>query len=168
MVNRGRNPIIGVRALFLVIFGLHNYNDWGVPLSFIETKSNSCFRVTNFNVNFQISSPQTKANASVSIWPWYCFVKHICPPERTPKRQPVTTWPAKLRTAPLVCYPSLFLSLPLLGQIFVTFLMSILVNPGGWAPATVLRAIYKKEYPKFLKRFTGYVIEQSKNKPIMY
>lgn len=42
------------------------------------------------------------------------------------------------------------------------------VNPGGWAPATVLRAIYKKEYPKFLKRFTGYVIEQSKNKPIMY
>lgn len=42
------------------------------------------------------------------------------------------------------------------------------VNPGGWAPASVLRAIYKKEYPKFLKRFTGYVIEQCKNKPIMF
>lgn len=63
---------------------------------------------------------------------------------------------------------ALSLSLSLLGQVFVTFLVSILVNPGGWAPATVLRAIYKKEYPKFLKRFTGYVIEQSKNKPIMY
>ncbi|XP_063698309.1 ceramide transfer protein [Culicoides brevitarsis] len=42
------------------------------------------------------------------------------------------------------------------------------VNPGGWAPSTVLRAIYKKEYPKFLKRFTSYVQEQSKNKPIMF
>uniref|UniRef100_U5ENY0 Ceramide transfer protein n=1 Tax=Corethrella appendiculata TaxID=1370023 RepID=U5ENY0_9DIPT len=42
------------------------------------------------------------------------------------------------------------------------------VNPGGWAPASVLRAIYKKEYPKFLKRFTGYVVDQCKNKPIMF
>ncbi|CAB1319915.1 unnamed protein product [Coregonus sp. 'balchen'] len=31
------------------------------------------------------------------------------------------------------------------------------VNPGGWAPASVLRAVAKREYPKFLKRFTGYV-----------
>jgi len=31
------------------------------------------------------------------------------------------------------------------------------VNPGGWAPASVLRAIYKREYPKFLRRFTAYV-----------
>ncbi|KAJ8304153.1 hypothetical protein KUTeg_017736 [Tegillarca granosa] len=30
------------------------------------------------------------------------------------------------------------------------------VNPGGWAPASVLRAVYKREYPRFLKRFTGY------------
>ncbi|XP_025831112.1 collagen type IV alpha-3-binding protein isoform X2 [Agrilus planipennis] len=42
------------------------------------------------------------------------------------------------------------------------------VNPGGWAPASVLRAVYKREYPKFLKRFTAYVINQSKNKPIMF
>ncbi|XP_059620704.1 ceramide transfer protein-like isoform X1 [Phlebotomus argentipes] len=42
------------------------------------------------------------------------------------------------------------------------------VNPGGWAPATVLRAVYKKEYPKFLKRFTQYVVDQCKNKPIMF
>ncbi|XP_063226117.1 ceramide transfer protein [Bacillus rossius redtenbacheri] len=42
------------------------------------------------------------------------------------------------------------------------------VNPGGWAPASVLRAVYKREYPKFLKRFTSYVIEQCKNKPIMF
>ncbi|XP_031639995.1 ceramide transfer protein [Contarinia nasturtii] len=41
------------------------------------------------------------------------------------------------------------------------------VNPGGWAPASVLRAVYKREYPKFLKRFTDYVIEQCKNKPIL-
>ncbi|XP_013110962.2 ceramide transfer protein isoform X1 [Stomoxys calcitrans] len=42
------------------------------------------------------------------------------------------------------------------------------VNPGGWAPASALRAIYKREYPKFLKRFTSYVIDQRKDKPIMF
>ncbi|XP_067644957.1 ceramide transfer protein isoform X2 [Eurosta solidaginis] len=42
------------------------------------------------------------------------------------------------------------------------------VNPGGWAPASALRAVYKREYPKFLKRFTGYVIDQCKNKPITF
>lgn len=42
------------------------------------------------------------------------------------------------------------------------------VNPGGWAPASALRAIYKREYPKFLKRFTKYVIDQCKDKPIMF
>ncbi|KAJ4434432.1 hypothetical protein ANN_22994 [Periplaneta americana] len=42
------------------------------------------------------------------------------------------------------------------------------VNPGGWAPASVLRAVYKREYPKFLKRFTAYVIDQCKDKPIMF
>nr|CAH7726226.1 unnamed protein product [Callosobruchus chinensis] len=42
------------------------------------------------------------------------------------------------------------------------------VNPGGWAPASVLRAVYKREYPKFLKRFTAYVVNQTKNKPIMF
>ncbi|XP_013394772.1 collagen type IV alpha-3-binding protein isoform X2 [Lingula anatina] len=42
------------------------------------------------------------------------------------------------------------------------------VNPGGWAPASVLRAVYKREYPKFLKRFTQYVMDQTKDKPIMF
>ncbi|PBC34974.1 ceramide transfer protein isoform X1 [Apis cerana] len=42
------------------------------------------------------------------------------------------------------------------------------VNPGGWAPASVLRAVYKREYPKFLKRFTSFCIEQCKDKPIIF
>lgn len=42
------------------------------------------------------------------------------------------------------------------------------VNPGGWAPASVLRAVYKREYPKFLKRFTSYCVDQCKNKPIIF
>ncbi|XP_050352425.1 ceramide transfer protein [Nymphalis io] len=41
------------------------------------------------------------------------------------------------------------------------------VNPGGWAPAGVLRAVYKREYPKFLKRFTNYVVEQCHGKPLV-
>ncbi|XP_045596004.2 ceramide transfer protein isoform X1 [Procambarus clarkii] len=42
------------------------------------------------------------------------------------------------------------------------------VNPGGWAPASVLRAVYKREYPKFLKRFTQYVVDKSADQPIAF
>ncbi|XP_067666749.1 ceramide transfer protein-like [Haliotis asinina] len=42
------------------------------------------------------------------------------------------------------------------------------VNPGGWAPASVLRAVYKREYPKFIKRFTSYVKTKTAQKPIMF
>ncbi|XP_037115827.1 ceramide transfer protein-like isoform X3 [Syngnathus acus] len=42
------------------------------------------------------------------------------------------------------------------------------VNPGGWAPASVLRAVAKREYPKFLKRFTSYVQEKTSGKAILF
>uniref|UniRef100_A0A671TRT9 Ceramide transfer protein n=1 Tax=Sparus aurata TaxID=8175 RepID=A0A671TRT9_SPAAU len=42
------------------------------------------------------------------------------------------------------------------------------VNPGGWAPASVLRAVAKREYPKFLKRFTSYVQDKTSGKPILF
>lgn len=42
------------------------------------------------------------------------------------------------------------------------------VNPGGWAPASVLRAIAKREYPKFLKRFTSYVQEKTSGEAILF
>ncbi|XP_072520979.1 ceramide transfer protein isoform X4 [Salminus brasiliensis] len=42
------------------------------------------------------------------------------------------------------------------------------VNPGGWAPASVLRAVAKREYPKFLKRFTSYVQEKTSNNAILF
>uniref|UniRef100_A0A7N5ZXP1 Ceramide transfer protein n=1 Tax=Anabas testudineus TaxID=64144 RepID=A0A7N5ZXP1_ANATE len=42
------------------------------------------------------------------------------------------------------------------------------VNPGGWAPASVLRAVAKREYPKFLKRFTAYVQEKTSGKAILF
>lgn len=44
----------------------------------------------------------------------------------------------------------------------------VAVNPGGWAPASVLRAVAKREYPKFLKRFTSYVQEKTAGKPILF
>lgn len=50
----------------------------------------------------------------------------------------------------------------------IVFFFHILVNPGGWAPASVLRAVYKREYPKFLKRFTQYVIDQCQDREIMF
>ena len=41
------------------------------------------------------------------------------------------------------------------------------VHPGGWAPTPLLRQVYKKEYPRFMKRFTKYVKDQVKDKPVM-
>lgn len=42
------------------------------------------------------------------------------------------------------------------------------VNPGGWVPSSVLRAVYKREYPRFLKTFTEYVRKATSDKPIMF
>lgn len=42
------------------------------------------------------------------------------------------------------------------------------VNPGGWVPTSALRAVYKREYPKFLKRFTQYVKDRCQDQPILF
>jgi len=42
------------------------------------------------------------------------------------------------------------------------------VNPGGWVPSAALRGVAKREYPRFLKRFTSYVVEQTRDKPILF
>ncbi|XP_030647275.1 ceramide transfer protein isoform X2 [Chanos chanos] len=42
------------------------------------------------------------------------------------------------------------------------------VNPGGWAPASVLRTVARREYPKFLRRFTSYVQEKTSGNPILF
>ena len=42
------------------------------------------------------------------------------------------------------------------------------VNPGGWVPTSALRAVYKREYPKFLKRFTQYVKDRCDKQPILF
>uniref|UniRef100_A0A3B4GUD5 Ceramide transporter 1 n=1 Tax=Pundamilia nyererei TaxID=303518 RepID=A0A3B4GUD5_9CICH len=42
------------------------------------------------------------------------------------------------------------------------------VNPGGWFPASILRPVAKREYPKFLKRFSSYVQEKTAGKPILF
>ncbi len=44
----------------------------------------------------------------------------------------------------------------------------VAVNPGGWAPASVLRAVARREYPKFLKRFTSYVQDKTAGEPILF
>jgi len=42
------------------------------------------------------------------------------------------------------------------------------VNPGGWAPSSILRTVYKREYPRFLKRFTAYVLSKVEGTPIKF
>uniref|UniRef100_A0AC35FY38 START domain-containing protein n=1 Tax=Panagrolaimus sp. PS1159 TaxID=55785 RepID=A0AC35FY38_9BILA len=40
------------------------------------------------------------------------------------------------------------------------------VHPGGWLPSAALRQVYKKEYPRFLRRFSAYVVEKVQNRPL--
>ena len=42
------------------------------------------------------------------------------------------------------------------------------VNPGGWAPAPLLRAVGKREYPKFLRNFTDFVQDKTKRNEIWF
>ncbi|XP_065226191.1 ceramide transfer protein [Planococcus citri] len=42
------------------------------------------------------------------------------------------------------------------------------VNPGGWVPSSGLRMVYKREYPRFLRKFTAYVTDKTKGKPISF
>lgn len=42
------------------------------------------------------------------------------------------------------------------------------INPGGWVPAAGLRTLARREYPRFLKRFSAYVQEQTREKPPMF
>ncbi|KAL7667982.1 hypothetical protein ACOME3_008703 [Neoechinorhynchus agilis] len=48
----------------------------------------------------------------------------------------------------------------------ITYVASI--NPGGWAPASVVRTLAKREFPKFLSNFTAYVQEKTKNSAIRF
>ncbi|CAI4220899.1 unnamed protein product [Auanema sp. JU1783] len=40
------------------------------------------------------------------------------------------------------------------------------VHPGGWLPLAALRRVYKKEYPKFLRTFTEFVVKSVKHQKI--
>ncbi|KAL3311065.1 Collagen type IV alpha-3-binding protein [Cichlidogyrus casuarinus] len=42
------------------------------------------------------------------------------------------------------------------------------INPGGWAPATVLRQLARSEYPRFLKRFSAFVQDHTRDsRPVL-
>ncbi|VEL24615.1 unnamed protein product [Protopolystoma xenopodis] len=42
------------------------------------------------------------------------------------------------------------------------------IHPGGWAPAAAVRAMAKREYPRFLKRFSAYVQTQTQLNPPLF
>ncbi|KAH8856161.1 Collagen type IV alpha-3-binding protein [Schistosoma japonicum] len=42
------------------------------------------------------------------------------------------------------------------------------INPGGWVPAAGLRSLAQREYPRFLKRFSTYVKEQTQHRSPLF
>jgi len=42
------------------------------------------------------------------------------------------------------------------------------VNPGGWAPSSVVKAVSQREYPKFLKKISSFAQDHVKNNAIQY
>ena len=53
-------------------------------------------------------------------------------------------------------------------QIACDIIYQSYVDFGGWAPAAATRAVAKKEYPKFVKKFSQFVVNQTKDMPIMF
>ena len=51
--------------------------------------------------------------------------------------------------------------------IFQAEILYFSVNPGGWAPASAIRQVAKREYPKFLRKFSTYVQTVTADKPLM-
>lgn len=42
------------------------------------------------------------------------------------------------------------------------------VHPGGWVPTAALRQVYKREYPRFLRTFTNYVVKKVGDRPLEF
>jgi len=53
-------------------------------------------------------------------------------------------------------------------ELICKVIYSSTINPGGWAPAAILRTVYRREYPRFLENFSNYVIKATKTKPIAF
>lgn len=48
----------------------------------------------------------------------------------------------------------------------VTYLAN--VSPGGWAPASVVKAVSKREYPKVLRNMSSHAAEKHKSEPLRH
>lgn len=65
-----------------------------------------------------------------------------------------------------------FLKHNILLSLFTHSLISLMfthlsaVNPGGWAPPSVVRAVSKREYPKFLRKISSFCQNACQDKPI--
>ena len=46
------------------------------------------------------------------------------------------------------------------------YITMFVVNPGGWAPPTVVRTIAKRELTKFLRNFSAVVVKATMNTPL--
>lgn len=40
------------------------------------------------------------------------------------------------------------------------------LHPGGWAPQSIIRSVQRREFPHFLRRFSAYVQEKTKDLPV--
>ena len=49
---------------------------------------------------------------------------------------------------------------------YAIILLSNVVNPGGWAPAAVVRTIAKREICKFIKTFSASAHEKASSTPL--
>ena len=51
-------------------------------------------------------------------------------------------------------------------DIKTTIVYTSTINPGGWVPKKALRTVYRREYPRFLRTFTQYVLKKEENSPL--
>lgn len=53
-------------------------------------------------------------------------------------------------------------------QIRTTVVYQSYVDAGGWVPAAGVRVLAKKEYPRFVRKFSKFVWDQNKDRPIRF
>lgn len=53
-------------------------------------------------------------------------------------------------------------------ELICKMIYSSTINPGGWAPAPLLRSVYRREYPRFMENFSNYVLKAHNSKTIAF
>ena len=54
------------------------------------------------------------------------------------------------------------------GYMFISTFYVITVDPGGWAPTSLVQVLTAREIPKFLNKLASYTAQKTKDQTVMF